>query len=199
MSKKEITEITVNSEVVAKTAYNQAIIDEYYSNGFNGSKAVRTVSGKESINSKQVFNNIFKDPANLPYINSKKQSLSRKADIKNLQIVKELINFAYVDATEFINLSPEQVKNLPTDIKRSIQSFEHKKHTYTDRNDTAHTEEIIKIKLVDKLKAIEMINKHIGFYQADNKQKANNINLNRLDINTLNNIYQAITTTETPK
>lgn len=185
------TEKTVNTEITAKTLNNKAIIDEYYSNGFNGAKAVRTITGNRN-NNAQSFNNIIKDPANLPYINSLKAELQRKTDIKNLQIVKELLNFAYLDATEFIQLKPEEIKNLPTDVKRCIQAFKHKKHTYTDRNDVQHTEEIIELKFIDKLKAIEMINKHIGFYEIDNKQKANNITLNKLDINTLNNIYQAL-------
>lgn len=186
----------VNDETglqLPNTERNRAIIDEYYCNGFNGSKAVRTITGSDQ-NAKQQFQAIIKHDSNKAYIIAKKQELSRKADIKQLQIIKELINFAYNDSTEFINLSPDEIKNLPSDIKRTIQSFEHKKHSYIDRNEIAHTEEIIRIKFVDKLKAIDMINKHIGLYESDNRQKANNIQLNKFDNVTLNALYQAITT-----
>ena len=42
------------------------------------------------------------------------------------------------------------------------------------------------------LDAIEMLNKHIGFYEIDNKQRANQVTLNNFDNRTLNAIYQAL-------
>ena len=39
---------------------------------------------------------------------------------------------------------------------------------------------------------MEMINKHIGFYEIDNTQKSNKINLNKIDTATLNIIYQSM-------
>ena len=52
----------------------------------------------------------------------------------------------------------------------------------------------IEVKLIDKTKAIEAISKHIGFYEVDNKQKRTQINLNQLNVNTLNNLVQAMNT-----
>ena len=43
---------------------------------------------------------------------------------------------------------------------------------------------------IDKTKAIEMINKHIGFYAVDNKQKANVINLTKITTDKLNYLNQ---------
>ena len=37
-----------------------------------------------------------------------------------------------------------------------------------------------------------MINKHIGFYEIDNKQKSNKINLNKIDTATLNILVQSM-------
>ena len=48
------------------------------------------------------------------------------------------------------------------------------------------------VKLIDKTKAIEMINKHKGFYLEDNNQKPPLINIERLNIDTLNALLLAI-------
>ena len=43
----------------------------------------------------------------------------------------------------------------------------------------------MEIKLLDKLKALDMVNRHIGFYEEDNVSKATKINLNNLPHATL--------------
>jgi len=40
-----------------------------------------------------------------------------------------------------------------------------------------NTEETIELQFVSKERAIDMINKHLGFYEIDNKQKTNEINI----------------------
>ena len=111
-------------------------------------------------------------------------------DIHNEHVLRELINWAYVDVTRFISLTPNEIKELPEDIKRCIQSFKHTKRSYETREGVGVTDEVIEIKLIDKTKAIEMINKHIGFYAVDNKQKAQTINLTKITTDKLNILNQ---------
>ena len=179
------------SNIQQPTTAAKAVIDEYFNNGFRGAAAYREVKG-DNKNANRLFSQIWRDPLNKNYIESKQIEIGRKADIKHLNVVRELMNFAFFDGTEFINLTPAEIKELPSELRRLIQSYEHKKHSYIDRNDCSHTEEIIRIKFVDKLKAIEMINKHIGFYEIDNKQKANKVTLQQFNIETLNALYQAL-------
>ena len=91
-----------------------------------------------------------------------------------------------------MTLKPHEIRELPPELKRCIQSFDHKEIQYTDRNGNEVKESIIRLKFIDKLKAIEMINKHIGFYEIDNKQKQNKVDLNSLKINELNVLYQIV-------
>jgi len=174
---------------------NRSIIDEYLSNGMNGSKAYETIKG-QSLTARQNWQSLMRHDGNKAYLKAQQLKLSKKADFKHLQIVKELISFAYADAADFIELSPKQIKELPSNVRRQIQSFKHKKHSYEDRNGQPHEEEIIEVKFIDKLKAMDMLNKHLGFYESDNRQKANNINLNKIDNVTLNALYQAIRSEE---
>ena len=169
---------------------DQSIIDEYYSNGFNRVLAVDTVRGcYGSIAAKYA---VFKSAMERQpeYVNKKRSRLKALTDIQNENILKELINWAYVDVTRFISLKPQEVKELPSDIKRCIQSFKVTKRTYQTREGVDVIDEVIEIKLIDKTKAIEMINKHVGFYAIDNKQKTQTINLTKVTTDKLNILNQ---------
>ena len=138
----------------------------------------------------------MKDERNKDYIQNKRLSLRRKTEVENENILRELLNWAYVDISDFIGLTKDEIKALPPEVKRCIQSFKTTKRTYKDRGGQERTDEIIEIKLIDKTKAMEMINKHVGFYEKNNQQKTPKIDINKLDTRTLNVILQAYKTTE---
>jgi hypothetical protein len=187
----------MSKEIVKASELAQLTIDTYFSNGFNGTQAVK--QHRPELNymaAANVWQNILRSKNNKAYIEEKRNRLKASTDIQNENILRELINWAYVDATEFINLTAEEIKELPSDIKRCIQSFRHKKKTYHTKNDGEITEELIEVKLIDKHKAIESINKHLGFYAEDNQQKGNRINvlqvLQESNPDTLNTLLQAM-------
>ena len=171
---------------------HHSIIDEYFVNGFQGYKAVQALKSNSVIAAKSMFNTIIKDKNNQEYIQRKRTQLKRKTEVQNENILRELINWSYADITDFIGLTKEDIKNLPADVRRCIQSFKVTKRTYKDRGGHERTDEVIEIKLIDKTKAVEMINKHIGFYEVDNKQKSNKINLTKIDTKTLNVLLQSM-------
>ncbi len=175
-----------------KTELDEAIIDEYFVNGFRGYKAVQTIRGNSVEAAKGMFNVIMKDARNKDYIQKKRLSLRRKTEVENENILRELLNWAYVDISDFIGLTKDEIKSLPPEVKRCIQSFKTTKRTYKDRGGQERTDEIIEIKLIDKTKAMEMINKHVGFYELDNRQKKPKIDLNKFDTRTLYNILNVI-------
>lgn len=175
-----------------KTELDEAIIDEYFVNGFRGYKAVQTVRGNSVEAAKGMFNVIMKDERNKDYIQKKRFTLRQKTDVENENILRELLNWSYVDISDFIGLTKEEIKALPSEVKRCIQSFKTTKRTYKDRGGQERTDEVIEIKLIDKTKAMEMINKHVGFYEKDNRQKKPKIDLNKFDTDTLNIILNVI-------
>ena len=76
----------------------------------------------------------------------------------------------------------EELKALPPDLRRCISQFKRKTSRYLPRGAKPGEEveeTIIEIKLMDKVKTMEMINKHIGFYSEDNKQKGVKIDLSK--------------------
>lgn len=173
---------------------DQQIIDEYYINGYNGTQAVLKVFPEMQYNVAAVrFNKIKNHPKNQDYIAEKQARLKSQAEVSNERILKELLNWLYVDATSFMELTPMEIKELPPEVRRCIQSYK-SKESYDKHGN--HVGTTVEVRLIDKTKAIEAINKHIGFYANDNDQKANKVNilnvLKSADPSALNNLLQAM-------
>ena len=108
------------------------------------------------------------------YIEERKADRAKRTELSQDEVLKELKNFAFSDITETILLSSEQIKELPENVRRLIVSY--KKVSKRFGEDQEFEEESVELKFVDKMKAFEMLNKHIGFYEADNEQGKTVIN-----------------------
>lgn len=121
------------------------------------------------------------------YIGELKKKRSEIVSLSQQDILKELKNFAYSDITKTINLTPDEVKALPVEIRRMIVSYEHTIDEYEGR-----TIERIKLKFADKLKVFEMLNKHTGFYEEDNKQIGDAMNRTELTAEQVKRIAEQV-------
>ena len=178
---------------------HRGMIDEYYSNGFVAYKAVRAFNpGITPSAGSAYYNTISRIPENRKYINDKLNVLRAETQINAVQVLRELIQFGYSDITDYIGLTTDELKALPPDLRRCISHFKRKTTKYVPRGKKKSeevTEETVEIKLIDKLKALEMINKHIGFYSEDNKQKNVKIDLSKasnVQLNMLLNLTEDI-------
>ena len=170
-----------------------AVIDEYFINGFNATQAMLTVNPNLKYNTAAVMaNEIMTDERNILYLQEKRSRLRASTDIRNENLVRELMNWAYCDVTQFMTLTEKEIKDLPADLKRCIQSFKSYEKTSIDRNGTKHHTKTLEIKMVDKKTAMDAIAKHIGFYLLDNEQKRTKINLQKVDATILNGFLEAI-------
>ena len=101
-------------------------------------------------------------------LNDLKSKAIDKLDTAHTDVLKQLKTWAYSDITETINLRPDEVKELPLEIRQLITKFKETTKTWE-----GGSEKTIELHFVSKEKAIEMIAKHIGFFEVDNKQKKN--------------------------
>jgi hypothetical protein len=162
------------------------IIDEYFNNGFNGSKAIlKHRPGITEATSRSLFNTISKLDHVKAYIGEKRQQLRAQTNIEPEQVINELITWIYSDATDYISLTPQEVKSLPREARQCIQSIKHRKKTFYDPKGKPITEEVLEVRLTDKLKAVEILNKMLNNYELDNKGKAPNVNIGQLNVNEL--------------
>jgi len=158
---------------------HRAIISEFYANGFNKRAAVSSVNPELSANSAKVTAHyIFTHPDNQAYIKDKQRELRESTDIESIHVIRELINWVFFDATKFMELSADEIKELPPELRRCIQDFTVKTRKYYDKQLKEEvTEEVMQLKFVSKEKGAEMMAKHLGIFDLDNKQKRTNINV----------------------
>lgn len=172
----------------------KAFVDEYFRNGYNATRAALAVKPDLSPNSGETWaRSILKKERVKLYLKQKQAILRAESNIEQEQILKELLSFAYSDVTTFIGLTPEELKSLPSDIRRCIHSMDTTTKTWLDPKTKQVVKEVtVKLKLVDKLKAIDMISKHINFYEADNRSKSGTIDLSKATNEQLNTVLDLI-------
>jgi len=147
----------------------KTVVDEWFINGFNGTKAYQKFypsSGEDTAAVK--FNELVRIGKIENYITIKKKEAKELAKLTHEKVLDELKNWAYSDITETLLLTPKEIKELPIEVRRLITSF---KRTTKTIMGGGVLEEEVELKFVSKERAIEMINKHIGFYGEHNFQK----------------------------
>ncbi len=190
-TKEKTKKLTVSAELTQER--HRAIIDEYYINGFKKSNAVLTIlQNTNQSTAATMFDSIVKMPVNAEYMKIKSVRLSAMVDIRNEQILRELINWAYSDITVFMGCTEDEIKLLPPDVRRCIQSYKTTVKEFTDRDGAITITTTTEIKMVSKTDAIKEAAKHIGFYAIDNKQKKTEYQLTQFNNSTLNSIAQVL-------
>jgi phage terminase small subunit len=159
--------------------YNR-IIDEWFINGFNGAQAYKKFNPnvKKEDTASVNFNKLQKLSEVNAYILAKHKEAEKIIDATHEGILQELKNWVQFDITETICLSAEELKSLPVQFRRLITKYKTRlKHFYDKDGNLLNTEETIELHFVSKERAMDMINKHIGFYEKDNSQKTNEIHI----------------------
>ena len=149
------------------------VIDEWFVNGWNGTKAYQKFYPKSSYNTAdKSFRDIHENPRIKDYIKEKKEAAKTTLKTSHEVLLKELENWAYSDITETLMLNPEQVKELPIEIRRLITKFKATSRHLRDKEGSIYeTIDMVELWFVSKEKAMEMIHKHTGFYGEHNYQK----------------------------
>ena len=155
------------------------IVDEWFINKFNGAAAYKKFYKHISNETATVNFSKLKDFTEIKaYIESKHKEAAKVVSMTHDGVLKELQNWVESDITQTISLTEEQIKELPIEVRRLITKYKKRiKHFYDKDGALLNKEETIELHFVSKERALDMINKHIGFYEADNKQKASEINV----------------------
>jgi len=99
------------------------------------------------------------------YISEKHQVAQKILGTSHENILNEFKRWAYSDITQTILLSPEQIKELPEEVRRLITRFKRTKKDFRDGKGKIYlSEDVIELHFVSKEKAMDMICKHVAFY-----------------------------------
>lgn len=157
---------------------HELIIDEYFSNGFNMTNAVLKYKPEWETSTAKVHGSvILRSKKNREYIQVKQNELREQAKVSPAELANELKVIAFSDVTNFIGLEEEEVKSLAPDLRRQLKKITIKTKEYRYKDGSQATETTRQYELHDKLKAIELLGKHIGFFEEDNRQKGVNVNI----------------------
>ena len=171
---------------------NKLIIDEWFANNFNGSKALLKYRPNVGAGSSRTIFAVIKKNQKA-YIQHKRNELRSSVSIQQENVIKNLIDWIQADATDYLALTPEELKALPVEARQSIASINHKKKTYKDRQGEEVTEETLAIKLIDKIKTLEILNKMLGYYELDNRQKSKTLDISKASPDQLNAVLSLMT------
>lgn len=172
---------------------HRQIVDEYFANGFDSKKAVKKYRPHVQDSSAYgIFASIIKKASIKEYVAVKREGIRSSLAVKQELVLHNLMAWLRADATDFLGLTPEDVKQLPSDVRRSIQQIKHSKREYTDRQGNLVVDEKMEVKMVDKLRVMDMINKHIDFYNADNQSKKQGIDISKATPEQLNAVLSLI-------
>lgn len=149
----------------------KSVIDEYLVNGMNGTKAYQKLYPSSSDDTGATeFLRILRIPKIDAYVKERQFETRKQLKITHQDILNQLHIWANSDITETIMLTPNEVKELPIDIRRLITKYKH-----TKRQFEGGYEEYIELSFVSKERALDMISKHTGFYAEHNFQKNNGL------------------------
>lgn len=166
------------SKITAIKPDHKAIIDEYFVNGFNQTQAALKIFPEYSYDRASTLGNmVIQSKRNRAYIRLKQNEIQNYARISPAEIAKELKHIAFADLTEFAGLGPDELRELPAEKRRALQKITFRKKIFRDKAGNTTEEETTIYQIQDKLKALDMLAKHIGFFEEDNKQKASNTNI----------------------
>ena len=115
------------------------------------------------------------------YISQLQESKSEELNISQNMVLQELMKVAFGDVKNYFDDMGRliDINELENQISASIKSVTVQQEKTTIQGEAFVESSIKKIESYDKLKALEIINKMLGFYEKDNAQKkpVNNFSL----------------------
>lgn len=141
--------------------------------------------------SKKTAGQIGEQNINKPAIRTRLRELQQKAskhlEITHEDLLSQLKTWAESDITETLGLTIAELKELPVQVRRLITKAKRTTRKHRDGS----TEEVVEIHFVSKEAALDMIAKHIGFYEKDNNQRKPEIDVSQLGSDVLKALLDA--------
>lgn len=146
-----------------KLTKKETIFCHEYVVDWNGSRAARAAGYSEKTATVIAYENLRK-PHIKAYLEEIQEDLAKLAGVSALRNVQELKKLAYTNLSDFKNgwMTEKDFEELTDEQKAALSEIQHTTKTFE-----GGTERIVKFKLHDKMRAIDMMNKMLGFNSPD--------------------------------
>lgn len=136
---------------------------EEYVIDWNGSRAA-IAAGYSENTAKEIASENLTKPNIQEYIEAIQKDLSKLSGVTALRNILELKKIAYASIAQFKDgwMTEKDFNDLTEDQKSCLSEIVHQTKSYKDS-----TEKFVKFRLHDKQKAIELLNKMLGFNEPD--------------------------------
>jgi phage terminase small subunit len=171
--------------MVKLTAKQDRFCQEYMID-FNATKAAIR-SGYSKNSAMQIGDQNLKKPNIVARLNELKSKASKHLEITHQDVLNQLKTWAESDITETMCLTADEIKKLPIGIRQLITKYKRTTRSFKDES----KEEVVELQFVSKETAIDMINKHIGFYEKDNNQRKPEIDVSKLGSDVIKSLLDA--------
>ena len=161
-----------------KLTPKQEIFSHEYVIDWNATRAAKVAGYSEKTAKEMGYENLTK-PHIAAYIEEIQKDLGKLSGVSALRNVLELKKIAYTNLSDFKDgwMTEREFDKLDEDTKAALSEIQ-----YTEKiSDKYGTERIVKFKLHDKQKAIESLNKMLGF-NAPEKHENKNLNTDAVSI-----------------
>lgn len=147
-------------------------VEAYLTNGGNASKAA-VAAGFSGKTAGAAGSRLLKHVEVLTMIQQRRKVVIEKMELTTERTLREIARLAYVDPRKFFHADgrPKEITELDDDTAAALAGMEVTEEfegTGKDRILVGHTK---KYKLADKNSALEKAMKHLGEYEADNRQR----------------------------
>lgn len=109
-------------------------------------------------------------------IKKRQTELSKKTEITQERVLEEYAKIAFLNPKEFYKEdgSLKDIPELDDDVAAALVGMDVTQKYFKDEDATEHTS---KIKMADKLRALEALSKHLGLFEKDNEQKKSKVDV----------------------
>ena len=162
----------------------KAFCEEYVVD-FNGAAAAER-AGYRKLRARITASELLCRPEAITYIKELTEQRKERTELDGDRIIKELEAIAYARATDFVKVKDVMIGEGRTSRKVRVAYIELTSDVEEEKqkaiSEIRQTKEGIALKVHDKVKALELLGRHAGIFEKDNKQRKPEVNLGDLPV-----------------
>lgn len=173
MTKANLPRVKPGTSKVSAADRRERFVEAYVANGGNVTQSAITAGFSEAT-AYQQGSRLLKDVRVASAIAARRSVLQDRLEITTDRVLRERARLAFFDVRKLFNDdgSPKPINELDDDTAAAIAGLEVAEIWEGSGDDRHFVGYLKKYKLTDKSASLTALEKHLGLYEADNKQKS---------------------------